>query len=88
MIDAAGKALALASAGLKTTQSKEQICIFMDCISRVLFLEDRFYEELNAVCKKDRFLIGACTIGEIANSGNDYLEFYNKTSVAAILESI
>jgi hypothetical protein len=60
---------------------------FIDCISRVLFLEDEFVQELDVVHQADIPLIGALTLGEIANSGNDYLEFYNKTAVIAVLES-
>lgn len=57
--------------------------LFMDCISRVLFLEEDFEQEIAAVALPDRPLVGACTIGEIASNGIDYLEFYNKTSVVA-----
>lgn len=60
--------------------------LFMDCISRVLFMEDDFKMELRAV--DDRNLaIGALTLGEIANTGDSYLEFYNKTAVVGILEN-
>ncbi len=59
--------------------------IFMDCISRVLFLGDDFDTELASVAVDDIPLIGACTIGEVANHGGDYPEFYNKTSVVAAL---
>ncbi|NJO69630.1 MAG: hypothetical protein HC830_10400 [Bacteroidetes bacterium] len=55
--------------------------LFIDCISRVLFLEDNFYKELEAVYEPDIPLLGALTIGEIANNGKDFIEFYNKTSV-------
>jgi hypothetical protein len=48
-------------------------------------LEDRFGEEIEAVYRESTPLVGALTIGEIANSGRDYLEFYNKTSVVAVL---
>ena len=58
---------------------------FIDCISRVLFLEKDFPRELEEV-QGGRPLFGALTIGEIANTGNFYLEFYNKTSVVALLE--
>jgi hypothetical protein len=58
---------------------------FIDCISRVLFLEDRFALELEAVRDAGLPMIGALTIGEIANSGEDYLEFYNKTAVVGLI---
>ncbi len=57
--------------------------VFVDCISRVLFLQNHFSRELAAVeCGLP--LIGALTLGEIANNGDAYLEFYNKTSVVGI----
>ena len=61
-----------------------ELRIFMDCISRVLFLGSKFEQELGAV-QDDAPLLGACTIGEIANHGGDFLEFYNKTAVVAAL---
>ncbi|RQD77118.1 FIST N-terminal domain-containing protein [Desulfonatronospira sp. MSAO_Bac3] len=58
--------------------------LFMDCISRVLFMGEEFKKELQAAdCGLTTF--GALTIGEIANTGDAYLEFYNKTAVAGIL---
>ena len=85
LVSAAGKALALAREAFKP-KSNNKTVLFMDCISRVLFLGDKFKKELNAVYEENIPLIGALTIGEIANSGKDYLEFYNKTSVIGILE--
>jgi len=61
--------------------------LFIDCISRVLFLEDDFKKELEVIHKKGIPLIGVLSIGEIANSGKDFLEFYNKTAVVSILGS-
>ncbi len=58
--------------------------LFIDCISRVLFLEDQIQEEIEQV-SSDLPLFGAFTLGEIANNGREYLEFYNKTSVLCIL---
>ncbi|MFK7924499.1 MAG: FIST signal transduction protein [Bacteroidia bacterium] len=58
---------------------------FIDCISRVLFMEDEFHQELNAVYDENTALIGALTLGEIANFGKEFLEFYNKTAVFGVL---
>ena len=69
-------------------RNEKEIMIFMDCISRVLFLREKFSEEIFAVYDESKPLLGACTIGEIANNGDDYLEFYNKTSVVGIVESL
>ena len=68
------------------SQSPDKIMLFIDCISRVLFLEDQFTSEIEAIYNEQIPLIGALTIGEIANNGKDYLEFFNKTSVVGILE--
>lgn len=58
--------------------------ILFDCISRVLFLEDRFQEEIGNI--KTQLpnalpLIGVLSLGEIADAGNACLEFFNKTIV-------
>lgn len=84
LIAAAGNAKQLSMQSIKQNPVTG-ITFFIDCISRVLFLEEEFINEINAVWSDKIPLVGACTIGEIANSGNDYLEFYNKTSVVAII---
>ena len=85
LVNAAQKALSL---GIESFSAKSQYktIFFIDCISRVLFLDKEFSKELNAVSGKEIPLIGALTLGEIANNGKDYLEFYNKTSVVGVLE--
>lgn len=85
LINAASNTLHLAENDFKAESGNKTI-LFIDCISRVLFLEDKFNDELKAVHKKNIPLIGALTIGEIANNRKDYLEFYNKTCVIGILE--
>lgn len=60
------------------------ISLFIDCVSRVLFLGDQFGDELAQVYSEGVPLVGALTIGEIANSGREYLEFYNKTAVVGL----
>ena len=60
-------------------------CLFIDCISRVLFLGELIDKELQAISQGE-VVFGAFTLGEIANTGQDFLEFYNKTSVLALLD--
>ena len=78
LIQAARHAAYISEEGL---DFKQQFTLFIDCISRVLFLEDDFKSEIDAVYHSDMPLVGALTFGEIANNGRDYLAFYNKTSV-------
>jgi hypothetical protein len=65
----------------KNIDFKDNFTLFIDCISRVLVLEEQFKNEIEVVYKEDTPLVGALTFGEIANNGRDYLSFYNKTSV-------
>lgn len=60
----------------------------IDCISRGLFLKHEFVKELAAIKQNsDQQLpvVGALVLGEIANSGEGYLEFYNKTTAIAVI---
>jgi hypothetical protein len=56
----------------------------IDCISRSLFLGTDFQRELAAI-DDGLPMVGALTLGEIANSGRDFLEFYNKTAVVGLI---
>lgn len=58
--------------------------ILFDCISRVLFLDNDLERELRALGGNDRIL-GAFTLGEVANSGRGHLDFLNKSTVYAVL---
>ncbi|MFZ2269617.1 MAG: FIST C-terminal domain-containing protein [Azonexus sp.] len=80
LIAAAAEAAHRACAGGKTGQLR----LFIDCISRVLFLGERFNEELAAVQGAEP-LLGVLAIGEICNDGRDYPEFLNKTAVLGLL---
>lgn len=64
---------------------EEKTVLLIDCISRALFLEDNFHKEINAVREHNTPLIGFLSLGEIASSGNDYMELLNKTAVVGIL---
>lgn len=85
LIQAAGTAVKLGVESFPEDQEKGALFL-IDCISRVLFLEDQFKQELEASRYNQLPLFGACTLGEIANSGNEFLEFYNKTNVIAVFE--
>lgn len=66
-------------------ERESQCQILVDCVSRALFLGPRFAEELAVIQTPGLPMLGALTIGEIANSGQDYLEFFNKTAVVGLL---
>ena len=69
-----------------------QKAIIIDCISRILFLEEDFDKELHKITSvlKNKYpnisVSGALTLGEISSYGNGYLEFYNKTCVVGLFE--
>lgn len=82
LIKAASQASQISSEGL---DFKSDFMIFIDCISRVLFLNESFEDEIRSVYQPGIPLVGALTFGEIANNGRDYLAFYNKTSVVGYI---
>ncbi|WP_420645534.1 FIST signal transduction protein [Candidatus Leptofilum sp.] len=84
LVNAAAHALELSRTDFQGNVTNST-ALFFDCISRVLFLEDEFDQELQAVVRDGMPVVGALTLGEIANNGDDYLEFYNKTAVIAVL---
>lgn len=68
----------------KICKKEPHSTFLVDCISRVLFLEDAFDQELEAItaCFSDLSVpFGVLSIGEVANDGNRFLQFNNKTSV-------
>lgn len=66
--------------------------ILIDCISRILFLEDNFDKELSTITETINAAFpkvsigGALTLGEISSYGEGFLEFYNKTIVVGLFE--
>lgn len=73
------------TAGSEDATASVESLFFFDCISRVLYLEEGFSEELGAIGSDGEPAVGALTIGEIANDGHGHLEYYNKTAVVASL---
>ncbi|GIW73392.1 MAG: hypothetical protein KatS3mg102_2934 [Planctomycetota bacterium] len=67
-------------------------CVLVaDCISRYRLLRERFTEELDAVRQllgkhaPGAQLAGALTLGEIASTGEGFLEYFNQTIVVGAL---
>lgn len=92
LIDAAGKAIADCKRGQNGSFQADDTLI-VDCISRTLFLENRFPEELTAIRSQLNIQTdseepyGILSLGEISSFGIGLLEFFNKTIVVSTLSS-
>ena len=86
LIEAAGQA---AKEALQQLQQHTPVCtLVFDCITRALFLENRFASELERVVASigsDTPIVGALTLGEIASSSMGGIQFLNKTTVINVL---
>lgn len=81
LVDAAGQAVEQACVSLG---GKPELTFVVDCISRNLFMGDDFQQEMDALRRTKLPTLGVLTLGEIANNGRKYLEFYNKTAVVGV----
>jgi hypothetical protein len=82
MLGAAHSARETSSAGGVSTDS---LALTIDCISRALLLGDRLKDELAALRLPGLPQLGALTIGEVASTGDRFLEVHNKTTVLAVI---
>jgi len=67
---------------LDQTTGDENTLLCIDCISRVLFMQENFSAELD-ILNTTQKVNGVLSIGEIANSGKFSLALYNKTIVVS-----
>jgi len=85
LIDAAKEAAQSATLNAPLSASSAFV---IDCISRYLYLEDAFNEELHAITSEvgaSYTTWGVLSLGEIANANDEGIEFYNKTCVVSAL---
>jgi hypothetical protein len=78
-----GAGAALEEARQYATEMHQTSMLCIDCISRVLYMQDDFTREINVISGQQP-VNGALSIGEIANAGETFLEVYNKTIVIAL----
>lgn len=66
---------------------EEYIPLLFNCISRAMFMEERFEEELtNIQFRMSHPVIGALSIGEIASLSDGQLEIHNKSTILGALK--
>lgn len=65
------------------TKSIYNSCMVFDCISRVLYLEDDFEDEINGILKESNVeqMFGVLSIGEITNNDGQAIRLLNKSTV-------
>ncbi|MEZ5147376.1 MAG: FIST C-terminal domain-containing protein [Bacteroidales bacterium] len=70
----------------KSKKSEDRFILFIDCISRLFLLEERFREELAVINPEGLPVAGTLSLGEIANNKKEYLELYNMTAVVGCFQ--
>jgi len=90
LIDAAGMAAEQSRTAFESKKKKSPTkALIIDCITRALFLEDRFEDELKSIEEKagdSTLLFGFLSLGEVASTGDKYIELHNKAVVIGIGE--
>ncbi len=93
LIQAAGEAAKQAVNNYTQGNEADFLALF-NCISRRLFLAEKFEEELSMICStveksaiKSQRTLGALTLGEIASDKQGFLYFYNKTTVVSLIKN-
>ncbi len=62
--------------------------LYMGCLARLLVMGENFYKEIEAIYEENELMIGALSVGEIANNKDHYLELYNATAVVAEIADV
>ncbi|HPE55874.1 MAG TPA: FIST C-terminal domain-containing protein [Bacteroidales bacterium] len=85
LINAAKEAMETGT-NCKSKKSEDRFILFIDCISRLFLLEERFREELAVINPEGLPVAGTLSLGEIANNKKEYLELYNMTAVVGCFQ--
>ncbi len=64
-------------------QNKNSFKLYIGCLARLLVMGEEFYKEIERIYEDEELLVGALSVGEIANTKDHYLELYNSTAVVA-----
>lgn len=71
----------------KELRKAPQTNLCFDCCARRIYLGDDFAIEIEGLMEDGVLLFGAITVGgEIANNGESYLDYYNRTCVVGAFE--
>jgi hypothetical protein len=87
LVESARTAAVEARAGYGERHSQAPSALILDCISRVLFLDGEFDQELGAIQQglgAVRHTFGALTLGEITNTRNGPITLLNKSTVIGV----
>ncbi len=87
-IEASGEATDKAKIDFEIKKKKSPTkALLIECITRTMFLENRFNEQVNLIktkAGKKVMLFGFLSLGEIGSTGNKFIELYNKTFVVGM----
>ena len=87
-IEAAGFAIEKAKSVFENKMKKSPSkALIIECITRTSFLGDKFEDQIKYISKKagkDILLFGVLSLGEIASTGDKFIELYNKTLVVGV----
>ena len=82
LIEGAVKAAEKCETSNKDKDIISEFTFCVDCFSRVNFLEKDYFKELKAI-ERNKPVYGVVSFGEIANTGDSFLEIFNKTIIVA-----
>jgi hypothetical protein len=71
----------------QTSIDSEKFLFLIDCVSRYYYMGEDFEKEISLISHKDLPVVGVLSMGEIANTGQRFIEAYNKTFVIGVLDA-